>query len=248
MQPIVVDLLSSDWSDELSAHVNRCWAQVASERVGFTAAAAGASLATLNAATKTLNNADVGYGFESVTVPAPTSGTVTLDPVWGALIAASMQTGIAGPGSLLNKRPNIAEFSCNPAIKPDRDYETLLQMGLLFAYHSGTGIVWMDDYSSYRTDVDDPFRSHLAPQMSLALCFRALRESIRSQIGETASIAQKGLIRSIALTVMAALKSNGTIRDYNGIDVIESGDTLQDRKSTRLNSSHEWISRMPSSA
>mgnify|MGYP003344042036 CR=1 FL=1 len=37
-----------------------------------------------------------------------------------------------------------------------------------------------------------------------------------------------------------------------GADLIELGipysDPLADRKSTRLNSSHEWISRMPSSA
>ena len=35
------------------------------------------------------------------------------------------------------------------------------------------------------------------------------------------------------------------IKEY-GLDHISTGDV--DRKSTRLNSSHEWISRMPSSA
>ena len=42
----------------------------------------------------------------------------------------------------------------------------------------------------------------------------------------------------------------GDVRDYDRL-VMASKDVdvvIQDRKSTRLNSSHEWISRMPSSA
>ena len=31
-------------------------------------------------------------------------------------------------------------------------------------------------------------------------------------------------------------------------EILSEVDSLEDRKSTRLNSSHEWISRMPSSA
>ena len=32
------------------------------------------------------------------------------------------------------------------------------------------------------------------------------------------------------------------------VELLATGDTLEDRKSTRLNSSHEFVSRMPSSA
>ena len=52
---------------------------------------------------------------------------------------------------------------------------------------------------------------------------------------------------------IAALKSEfGSTRDFvvmgiNKLDNDANG-ALRDRKSTRLNSSHEWISRMPSSA
>ena len=43
--------------------------------------------------------------------------------------------------------------------------------------------------------------------------------------------------------------TNSLASCLQGIDIIEQhpGDR-KDRKSTRLNSSHEWISRMPSSA
>ena len=54
-----------------------------------------------------------------------------------------------------------------------------------------------------------------------------------------------------------SMKNIGIIEDASvefspGFNVITgetgAGKTMVDRKSTRLNSSHEWISRMPSSA
>ena len=51
------------------------------------------------------------------------------------------------------------------------------------------------------------------------------------------------------LAQQAFLKASNTgAGDNFGFSVSISGDTVVDRKSTRLNSSHEWISRMPSSA
>ena len=35
---------------------------------------------------------------------------------------------------------------------------------------------------------------------------------------------------------------------FNAIEIQRDPESVKDRKSTRLNSSHEWISRMPSSA
>ena len=53
--------------------------------------------------------------------------------------------------------------------------------------------------------------------------------------------------------VTALVGDNGAgkstlIKCIAGIYSIDGGDYFLDRKSTRLNSSHEWISRMPSSA
>ena len=44
---------------------------------------------------------------------------------------------------------------------------------------------------------------------------------------------------------------SAAIRDLEvelGVPIVERGHQFSDRNSTRLNSSHEWISRMPSSA
>ena len=54
-------------------------------------------------------------------------------------------------------------------------------------------------------------------------------------------------------TIRVKVNDGGTIEDYVAVDnIVGINSTSQifliDRKSTRLNSSHEWISRMPSSA
>ena len=55
---------------------------------------------------------------------------------------------------------------------------------------------------------------------------------------------------SVSLVTGVAQEPFEIVRDpgvYRA-DLIASAGWLKDRKSTRLNSSHEWISRMPSSA
>ena len=47
---------------------------------------------------------------------------------------------------------------------------------------------------------------------------------------------------------LASLQSATPAHDYDRIARDVAQERLSDRKSTRLNSSHEWISRMPSSA
>ena len=51
------------------------------------------------------------------------------------------------------------------------------------------------------------------------------------------------------MTYVCSIRCYAKIRDVNGNQSAEYSLTIDaDRKSTRLNSSHEWISRMPSSA
>ena len=155
--------------------------------------------------------------------------TVTLDPPWAGLIAASMAAGIAGPGSLLNKAPNVSEVYTADTIDVDRDFEVLLTRGLLFAFHSATGIRWMDDVTTYMEDVDDPFRSRAAPQMSLALCLRGVRAAVRDKVGESATAAMAGQIQAAAKTELENQKAAGTIKDFlpNSIHVVDGGDQFQ---------------------
>ena len=231
VQPHVVALLSDDptWQDELKAHVDRCWAQVASERLGYTGAPADETLANLYLLTKDINDADVNLAFQQVDVTDFNGATVTLDPPWAGLIAASMAAGIAGPGSLLNKAPNVSEVYTADTIDVDRDFEVLLTRGLLFAFHSATGIRWMDDVTTYMEDVDDPFRSRAAPQMSLALCLRGVRAAVRDKVGESATAAMAGQIQAAAKTELENQKAAGTIKDFlpNSIHVVDGGDQFQ---------------------
>ena len=57
---------------------------------------------------------------------------------------------------------------------------------------------------------------------------------------------------TLSTTITGVLKGNGTAISaaVSGTDYAPAttGSSILDRKSTRLNSSHEWISRMPSSA
>ena len=49
-------------------------------------------------------------------------------------------------------------------------------------------------------------------------------------------------------SALHVIDSTLNILGMNAIDLAMPHDIIKDRKSTRLNSSHEWISRMPSSA
>ena len=61
-----------------------------------------------------------------------------------------------------------------------------------------------------------------------------------------------GALRLIQLTGLEIEKLagelSGLVEEIEGYEAILADERLVDRKSTRLNSSHEWISRMPSSA
>ena len=64
------------------------------------------------------------------------------------------------------------------------------------------------------------------------------------------SIASQGTPNFVELEdpdVWSAIAAEQT-RQAEGLEMIASENFTRDRKSTRLNSSHEWISRMPSSA
>ena len=52
----------------------------------------------------------------------------------------------------------------------------------------------------------------------------------------------------VALTSVAAIWGASFVLMKDALTGQSVDDFLADRKSTRLNSSHEWISRMPSSA
>ena len=64
---------------------------------------------------------------------------------------------------------------------------------------------------------------------------------VKSQIGRLKN--QKRTLEALGLR-----KMNQTVEHEATPSIVGMVNTIKDRKSTRLNSSHEWISRMPSSA
>ena len=75
--------------------------------------------------------------------------------------------------------------------------------------------------------------------------------NIRSTVASTVPNFVRGSTVPIVLTFKAMEPSLGVINSaliIGGITIAIAAIALADRKSTRLNSSHEWISRMPSSA
>ena len=76
----------------------------------------------------------------------------------------------------------------------------------------------------------------------------AFTETVAEQVGEPARWFHYGLTSSDVVDTGLALQlhDSGAIL-LQGLEAARAA-VLADRKSTRLNSSHEWISRMPSSA
>ena len=71
--------------------------------------------------------------------------------------------------------------------------------------------------------------------------FKDSVEKVRHYLGDTRSIQGQNPMMSLMMTVMGALQKIKSIEN-------RKKEYLEDRKSTRLNSSHTDISRMPSSA
>ena len=65
---------------------------------------------------------------------------------------------------------------------------------------------------------------------------------------ETELVARFGVSRMTVNRALRELQSEGLVSRTQGVGTFAAPLHRLDRKSTRLNSSHEWISRMPSSA
>lgn len=245
----------STFQAEFVTHLNRCWSTVASERIGFTGAPANSTQTAFSTLTTALNSGYLAVAFQSVTVTDYSGATVTLDPIWTALIACSMASGSAAANSLMNKRPNVTEFSAHSTMDADTNYEVLLTLGALFMYHASTGIVWMDDYTSYRSDVDDPFQAHIAPQTSVALTLRRVRDAVTSEIGTEATASEAGRIAGATKTALTAAVAAGDLKAYDNqsVHVEDGGDTFNVTfacapiETTRFIVLSAAVTRMPSS-
>ena len=92
----------------------------------------------------------------------------------------------------------------------------------------------------------------LAYAIALTLAFTAAlahgdeHHSVEQHKGYAAALGQPGDPNKVSRTI--EVEMSDTMRFSPSNIAVQRGETIKDRKSTRLNSSHHAISRMPSSA
>ena len=99
----------------------------------------------------------------------------------------------------------------------------------------------------YSKSIKVSLRDDKGADTTLAKALKTYRKnrSIKSDANAEMTKAQAVIKAALASAEVGTLKNgNGVVLAYYRQDK----PTTSDRKSTRLNSSHEWISRMPSSA
>ena len=142
----------------------------------------------------------------------------------------------------------------NHLISPEEAFELVKQNFILVgnesvALHSSIGRALAEDICADRDQ--PPF--HRVMMDGYAFSYAAWENGIREFVVEG--------IQAAGAPSVSLKNENGCIEIMTGASLpngcsvviqyeksIRKEDKVQDRKSTRLNSSHEWISRMPSSA
>ena len=149
------------------------------------------------------------------------------------------------PKTLVYRQPHLSEKSV--VDKAIRLFETSSAKGM--ALLDGNDVVWI----GFKEPANEQSR-FLSFSVGKTVTSMAVGKAICSGKLNINSVAQdvvselKGTDLGKATVRELLMMASGTWEGNSDSTITTSKQTSEDRKSTRLNSSHEWISRMPSSA
>jgi hypothetical protein len=193
------------------------------ERNAWLGSASNASLSTLDANTKRLNDRNLALVGQSIDVIKPNGERATLAPLYLALMLGAMQAGTAVGTPLTRKRPNILDASGN--WDANRDATTAIRAGVVSLSPSDLGYRVERAVTTYRTD-DNPIYSEVSANESANASIRDLRAGLDRFIGEANQSLTANRIKSIATAKLNRQVQDGIIKSFRDIVLSDAGDTL----------------------
>lgn len=195
---------------------------------GWVGAPASSTKDAVKTLTAGLNTRHVGLAAQQIQTQDHTGATVWLDPVYQAVIFASMQVSSPVTTPLTRKIANVLDVRSHSTWDSDQDAEELLGYGLCFLTTDRLGFKVERSITTYQTD-DNPVFSEVSANESLYSCIRDLRENLSTKIGEPGVQATAATIRALAKDRLRFQVDNELIKAFNGasLSVEDLGDTYR---------------------
>lgn len=177
-------------------------------------------LSALSGWSKELNDMDCAVTPQSIIV-----GSRTLDPMWTALLLASMQNATPAGTPLTKKSPTRLVLGTSENFDREGEAESAIRKGLvIFTDPSSTGLSVERSVTTWLED-NNPVWSEVSANESVNQSLRNLRSALISQVGTAITSSKRGDLLNSATRELAQQKADGLIFEFSNVSVTLSGDT-----------------------
>lgn len=217
------------WSDDADVHGAlvehlRASALAGSERNAWIGASANESLSALNTRAKALNNRNIALVGQQIRLTTPTGEAVTRDPMWLALMLASMQAGSPIATPLTRKSPNVLDVF--GAWDANKDASTAIKSGVCALSRGPLGWRVERSVTTWLRD-DNPIYSEVSANESINASVRDLRAGLDGFIGTANQSFTANRLKSIVEGRLNRQVQDGVIKGFRNVSLEDLGDTLR---------------------
>ena len=169
------------------------------------------------------NNASIALCGDEIQISDSKGKSVWREPMWFALMCASMQAGTSVATPLTNKRPDILDS--RQKWDPVLDVGTGISKGLCLLTRDSLGWKIARSVTTYMED-DNPIYSEVSSWESAITSVRSLRASLDIQVGNPVYAGTAARLPTTVEGILDRQVSAGIIKAWRNVVVEDAGDSF----------------------